>query len=222
MSQAPKLGTIKPMVMTMDKLHPGNDFKAVGFTENGTTIWEGPVFQGNPFFQDHEPGKPSDNGHDRQPIMDPIHPDQQRWKRAKATGEPITPMWRNRRATKVVRGIMVDFGNGSAGLRPVPESNESLRQRQEAEKQLADFQKEMSLAALQEGVSATDLVKMMLGKHGKADEKPEAKLDDVTYPKWAGRAGWQLSDKSYVERLDDEDKDAYKARAEAAEAALVT
>ena len=36
------------------------------------------------------------------------------------------------------------------------------------------------------------------------------------YPKWSGpKTGWQLSDGSYVPRLEGEDKDAYKARAEA-------
>jgi hypothetical protein len=41
------------------------------------------------------------------------------------------------------------------------------------------------------------------------------------YPKWSGpKTGWQLSDGSYVPRLDGEDKDAYKTRAEQAEAGL--
>jgi hypothetical protein len=41
------------------------------------------------------------------------------------------------------------------------------------------------------------------------------------FPAWAGPArGWKLSSGEYVERLEDEDKDAYKARAIEAEAAL--
>lgn len=39
------------------------------------------------------------------------------------------------------------------------------------------------------------------------------------YPKWSGpKTGWQLSDGTYVPRLEGEDKDAYKARAESLEA----
>lgn len=45
------------------------------------------------------------------------------------------------------------------------------------------------------------------------EETPKAK-----YPRWTGPAtGWQLSNLSYVERSDNEDKEAYKARAEQAE-----
>lgn len=44
--------------------------------------------------------------------------------------------------------------------------------------------------------------------------------EEVTekYPKWSGpKTGWQLSGGTYVPRLEGEDKDAYKARAEALE-----
>ena len=45
--------------------------------------------------------------------------------------------------------------------------------------------------------------------------------EEVTYPKWGGpQKGWGLSDGSYVEREDDEDKGPFKTRAESAEAAL--
>jgi hypothetical protein len=53
---------------------------------------------------------------------------------------------------------------------------------------------------------------------------PDADEDEPTtekYPKWSGpKTGWQLSDGSYVDRLEGEDKDAYKTRAEQAEAGL--
>lgn len=48
-----------------------------------------------------------------------------------------------------------------------------------------------------------------------------ADAEDEKSLKWSGpKTGWQLSDGSYVTRLEGEDKDAYKARAEQAEAGL--
>ncbi|MCR4338642.1 MAG: hypothetical protein NUW01_02020, partial [Gemmatimonadaceae bacterium] len=66
---------------------------------------------------------------------------------------------------------------------------------------------------------AADLVASLKAQMG-GKPKTEKAEAEVTYPKWAGRAGWQLSDGSYIAREDDEDKDGHKARAEAAEAAL--
>jgi len=61
-------------------------------------------------------------------------------------------------------------------------------------------------------------------KYPDADEEVEAEAEEafvMTYPTWTGPTkGWKLSDGSYVERLEGEDKDSYKARADAAEAEL--
>jgi len=55
-------------------------------------------------------------------------------------------------------------------------------------------------------------------KYPDADEE-EPKTE--TYPKWSGpKTGWQLSDGSYVDREESEDKESYKARAFEAEANL--
>jgi len=54
-----------------------------------------------------------------------------------------------------------------------------------------------------------------------ADEEVAEVSPRTASPKWAGPMnGWQLSDGSFVERLDNEDKDSYKQRALDAEASL--
>jgi len=56
-----------------------------------------------------------------------------------------------------------------------------------------------------------------------ADEEPEGFTIQapVKYPRWDGpKTGWQLSDGSFVTRLEGEDKESYKNRADTAEANL--
>ena len=218
MSQANKLGKVKKIKLTQDEMKPPSGFEPVGFTEGGKIIYEGYVFAGNPWFQDHV--AKSDSGHEKVAVLDP-DTGKQAYRRNKATGQAITPIFQARRGQKLVRGIMLDHGNGNAGLRPIPQEDPEVLRRMEAEKSLAKFQRELSEAALAEGMSAADLVaslKAQMGGKPKA-EKAEPKAETI-YPKRAGRAGWQLSDGSYIAREDDEDKDGHKARAEAAEAAL--
>lgn len=220
MSQANKLGKVKKIKLTADEMKPPAGFEPVGFTEGGKIIYEGYVFKGNPWFQDHKDGQKSDDGHERIAVMD-VDTGEQAYRRNKATGAAITPIFQARRGQKLVRGIMLDHGNGNAGLRPIPQEDPEVLRRLEADKAFTQFQRELSEAAAAEGMTASDLVASLKAQMG--GPKKAEKAEKVTYPKWGGRAGWQLSDGSYVERLDeDEDKEAFKARAEAAEAALGT
>lgn len=51
-----------------------------------------------------------------------------------------------------------------------------------------------------------------------SEHKPDP---DQKYPRWSGpKTGWELSNGAYLERLPGEEKDAYKARATAAEVEL--
>lgn len=63
-----------------------------------------------------------------------------------------------------------------------------------------------------------EVQKLVLTGRTYADAEDEVPKKGI---KWTGpQTGWQLTDGSYVTRLEGEDKDAYKARAEQAEAGL--
>ena len=224
MSQATKLGKVKKIKLSEEHMKPPTGFKPVGFTESGKVIYEGYVFAGNPYFQDHKDGVPSDSGHERRPVMDP-DTEKQAYRRNKATGQAITPIFQARRGQKLVRGVMIDHGNGNAGLRPIPQEDPEVKRRLENERAFEQFQRELSAAAAAEGLSAVDLVRslkaQMDGSPKNGSSKPPEPSE--TFPAWSGPAkGWRLSDGTYVERNEGEDKDDYKARAEAAQAALET
>lgn len=179
MSQVRKLPKLKKMELAHSAMRPpSGDFVAVGSLPDGTVVWEGPVFKGNPFFRDHEAeakGAPVDTGHEREPVMDPIRRDEdgkpvQLWKRNKATGEAITPVFKNKRGHKIVRGIMVDMGNGRAELRPVPVHAEEIKQRKQAEAAAAEFQKAFMREAAERGVNAGELLDALVAtKKGKKE-----------------------------------------------------
>src|SRR4030065_1479491 len=154
MSQANKLGKVKKIKLTQDERRPPWGFEPVGFTEGGKIIYEGYVCAGTPSFQDHV--AKSDSGHEKVAVLDP-DTGKQAYRRNKATGQAITPIFQARRGQKLVRGIMLDHGNGNAGVRPIPQEDPEVLRRMEAEKSLAKFQRELSEAALAEGMSAADL-----------------------------------------------------------------
>lgn len=159
MGQHKKLPKIKRIELPAKNLRPLPGAVAVGNMADGTPIWEGPVSATHPYFQDHEPGVPSDNGHERTPMIGPDG--NQRWRRNKATGEPITPMFRNKRRKKTVRYIMADERTGCGGPRPVPENQADHLLRQKRENDLPEFNKRFLLAAMEEGMTPEQLGKQM-------------------------------------------------------------
>lgn len=171
MGQARKLPKIKRLELAAKKLRPGPDAVAVGNLPDGTPIWEGPVSATNPYFHEHIDGQETDNGHERTPLIGPDG--KQRWRRNKATGEAITPMFRNKRLTKTVRYIMVDDTCGGGGPRPVPMDAAEMRDRQRAADALPDYRDTVLRVAMEEGVSAEDLGKALAQLA--AQSSPEAK-----------------------------------------------
>lgn len=157
MGQSDRLPKIKKIELTNRQMRPPQGSKSVGQLDDGTVIWEGPIFAGNPLFQDHASGK-IDKGFERRPVMDPINPDQQRWKRNNR-GEPVTPMFKNRRKTKIARFIMVDEGNGNAGPRPVPSITAAERAHRDNEAGRSEYERDFFAAAQAEGIPAGELVK---------------------------------------------------------------
>lgn len=157
MSQADRLPTIKKIELSAKQLRPPVGSVAVGSLADGTVIWEGPIFRGNPFFQDHRPGVPDDTGHDVIPIMGPDG--QQAWKRNRVTGEPIMPKARAKRGTKIVRFVMADAGNGNGGPRPVPTPEEAQYRAPDAGR--SEYEREFFAAAQAEGVPASELAKQL-------------------------------------------------------------
>lgn len=179
MSQSDRLPTIKKIELPSKAMKPPLGSKAVDTLPDGTVVWEGPVFAGNPYFQDH--GAKDDDGHTRVPVMDPARPGEQKWRRAKGTGEAITPIFRAKRREKIVRFIMKDDGNGNAGPRPVPGLTAEERTRVEHEKNRSEYEREFFAAAQAEGIPAAELVKKLAALGGapadevESEEKPKAR-----------------------------------------------
>lgn len=157
MSQVDRMPKIKKIELSARQLRPPEGSTAVGTTPEGDVIYEGPIFAGNPYFQDHASGK-IDKGYDRRPVMDPINKDQQRWKRNNR-GEPVSPMFKNRRKTKTARFIMVDEGNGNAGPRPVPVMTTSEKNLRAMDAEMPEYQREFMRAAMEEGIAPRELAK---------------------------------------------------------------
>lgn len=172
MSQSDRLPSIKKIELTTRQMRPPEGSKAVDTLPDGTVVWEGQVFRGNPYFQDHS--GPSDSGVDKVPVLDPITKEQ-KWRRAKATGEPIIPIFKARRGTKTVRFVMVDNGNGNAGPRPVPGMSAEEREHREHEANRSSYQDAFFAAAQAEGIPAADLVKRLAALSGEGEETPQPK-----------------------------------------------
>lgn len=172
-SQADRLPKIKRIELSAKQMRPPEGSKAVGSMPDGTVIWEGPVFAGNPWFKDHaNPQEAKDNGHVRVPVLD-IETGKQKYRRNKATGEAITAVWKNKRRDKIVRFVMSDDGNGSAGPRPVPGMTAEEKTHREHEANRSQYEREFFAAAQAEGIPASELVKTLaaLGATGGEAEK---------------------------------------------------
>ena len=172
MSQMDRLPKIKRIELTAKAMRPPEGSKAVDTMPDGTPIYEGPVFAGNPWFKNHEdPKDAKNNGHARTPVMDPMRPGEQKWKKNKATGEGITPVFKNRRVSRIVRFIMADDGNGSAGPRPVP----GLSAQEQAHRTRADghdnWLKEFTEIAQAEGLSPAEALAALKAQAAPAEPK---------------------------------------------------
>lgn len=181
MSQADRLPTIKKIELPSKAMRPPEGSKAVDTLPDGTVVWEGQVFAGNPFFQ--EEGK-SDNGHEKVPRMGPDG--KQLWRRNKATGEPITALFKAKRRMKTVRFVMVDLGNGNGGPRPVPGMSAEEKLHREAEANRSSYQDAFFAAAQAEGIPASELVKRLAALNASEDTPAET-------PKRRGRPPKEVS-----------------------------
>lgn len=158
MSQADRMPKIKKIELTAKQLRPPEGSKAVDTLPDGTVVYEGPIFAGNPYFQNHADPKSIDKGFTRIAVMDPSKPGEQKWKRNR-NGEPIVPVFKNKRRTKIARFVMVDFGNGDAGPRPVPSISASERSYREMDAEMPEYQREFMRAAMEEGIAPRELAK---------------------------------------------------------------
>ena len=179
MSQSNRLGKTAKIELTAKQLRPPEGSKAVGSLDDGTVIWEGPIFAGNPLFKDHsDPAQAKYNGHVRVPVMDPLSKEP-RWKKNNR-GEPVSQVFRNRRQTVIRRFIMADDGNGGGGPRPVPgltAEERSFRDRAEGHD---NWLKGFTDAAQAEGLSPAEALALL-----KAQAAP--KTDDEAPKRKPGR-----------------------------------
>lgn len=174
MSQMDRLPKIKRIELTARQMRPPEGAKAVGTMDDGTVIYEGPIFAGNPWFKNHsDPEEARDNGHVRTPVMDPIS-GEPKWKKNNR-GDAITQVFRNKRRMKLCRFIMSDDGNGSAGPRPVPGMTAEEREHREHESNRSSYQDAFFAAAQAEGIPAADLVKRLAALNAEEPEAPKAK-----------------------------------------------
>lgn len=158
MSQYDRLPKIKRIELTPKAMRPPEGSTAVGSTPDGHTIYEGPVFAGNPWFKDHSnPDEANDSGHVRVPVMDAEG--KLKFRRNKSTGEAITQVFRNKRRTKIARFIMVDDGNGSAGPRPVPNVSAAEIAGRAKDAEMPEYSRKFIHAAMEEGIDPRDLAK---------------------------------------------------------------
>lgn len=151
-SQMDRLPKLKPLKLPSDALKPPSGSKLVGALPDGTPIWEGPVFKGNPFFQQGE--GPSESGIKRTPIMD--SEGKQRWTYNRATGVKITPMESAEFEFETRKFIMVDMGNGNAGPRPVPGLSPEEESRRARQKRIDSFMQNLATAAVDQGYDTAE------------------------------------------------------------------
>lgn len=151
MSQMDRLPRLKKIKLPADALRPPEGSEMVGALPDGTVVWEGPIFAGNPLFQGEGP---SDDGHERTPLIGPDG--KQRWRQNKATGEKITPMHRGAYRFVTRRFIMADMGNGNGGPRPVPGLSPEEASEQERKRKVEEFTRNLAEAALENGYDSAD------------------------------------------------------------------
>jgi hypothetical protein len=169
MSQISKLPGLKTIALTPAQLLPPSGSTPVGVADDGRVIWEGPIFDGNPFFQQNAV---SDDGHPKTPRKGPDGKDM--WRKNKATGENITPMFNARRSHSLRQFVMTDMGNGNAGPRPVPGLSDAEKTRREKQKLVDGYIERLSRAAVEEGMTPEEFVKTAVGLSGTATTESEA------------------------------------------------
>jgi hypothetical protein len=145
------LRKMKKIKLSSDQMRPPDDAKLVGAMADGTPIWEGPIFAGNPLFQGEGP---SYEGVKRTPVLD--EDGKQKYTMNRATGVKVTPIHRATYEFVTRRYIMVDFGNGSCGPRPVPGLSPAEASEQDRKKKIAEFTQNLAEAAIDGGYKDAD------------------------------------------------------------------
>jgi len=169
MSQINKLPGLKTIALTPAQLLPPSGSVPVGVADDGRVIWEGPIFDGNPFFQQNAV---SNDGHPKSARKDPDGKDM--WRRNKATGEKVTPMFDARRSFSNRTFVMQDMGNGNAGPRPVPGLSDEEKTRREKQTLVDGYIDRLSRAAVEEGMSPEEFVEMVVKQNAAPRPKSES------------------------------------------------
>lgn len=166
MSQATKLPGIKKIELSIRQMRPpanvdGTPPQLVGALEDGSPIYLGDVFMGNSAFAPTDAEGRSFSGHTQTPTKGPDGEDAYRLN--KATGQKIIQIMKGKRIYEKRRYIMKDFGNGNAGMIPVPmqqKTNDLPTDLDRLNKALAENNMTLSafIAALKGAVSEPDAV----------------------------------------------------------------
>lgn len=170
MGQNNTLPKIKRIELPAKAVRPLPGAKAVGQLPDGTPIWFGEIPATNPFFGAADA---TDNGHVRTPVMDPMDPSKQRWRKNR-NGDPISPVFRQERVMRLTRYIMVDDGSAGCGPRPVPDNARDVTENERLEAMLPDFQKQVMMAAMQAGMTPKAVASALAKLVGESELEEES------------------------------------------------
>ena len=193
MSQASKLPSISKIELSVRQLRPpqnrdGSAPQLVGALDDGSPVYYGDIFIGNPAFTELDENGWSSNGHLREPQMGPDG--EPLWTMNKATGQRIKRVHKSTRRYGKRKYIMKDFGNGNAGPIPVPTAQPS------GGGELVSELDRLTKVLAENDMSLGDFVKALKGKAEASGEDAlslDAPEDAVSYPKHAGGPWYELS-----------------------------
>lgn len=194
--------------------------RPVGQTPHGETLYEREI---------EEDVRDANGNIVRDPVVGPDG--KEVWIKHPTTGAFIRKRMVNRRQKRTQRFFIHVHRNSrgvATGTHEIVEYTDLMEQEMlqaSRRKDSAAFMEEVFARAQARGMSPDEVLDR-LDAPEKAERAPQPtsqhKPDpDAKYPRWSGPVtGWQLSNQAYVERLDGEEKEPYKARAIEAENAL--
>lgn len=173
---------------------PGKGEKLVDHTPDGRPIYERTIDKGKSV-----------------PLLD--SEGKEIWVKHPTTAEPLYPRRKVIPNPTTERFVPVDGGNGNITREPwTPESEAEVRLREEV-RRAKEFQDELSLDAVRQGVSVSEIIAVAKAlreaRNTPDSDEPES---DGEYPRSVGSGGWYL--------LSNGEKIRGREAAEAAEAAL--